>query len=144
MPAPPVKSSESPAPLVAQNDHDAATATMMDKTEQEQENLAAELSVDMEKAAAKDMPKVETEPRNDSLHTVKASKKGIEVVATRAGFIHSSRKVEGDRFTIQSMAEFGEWMELVNPKAEAQRKAEAKAAKLKASAVKETEEDSAD
>lgn len=37
----------------------------------------------------------------------------INVVATRAGFFKGSRKVEGDKFTVDSDKELGSWMKII-------------------------------
>lgn len=136
MPVPP--SVAAPVDLLAQNDTDAAKATMMDKGAEEQEALAAGLEGDFEEVA-----KVDLEPRNDSTVKVKSHKRGIEVMATRAGYFAQSRKAEGDRFFISDMSELGSWMQLMDSKAEAKRqandKAKALAAAKKAADVDEEE-----
>lgn len=45
----------------------------------------------------------------------KPPKRGIDVIATRSGFIHNERKSEGDRFTVESMDKLGSWMQCVDP-----------------------------
>lgn len=129
-----------PAPaatdLLAQNDTDAAKASLMDKGAEEQDALAQGLASDLEQVA-----KVDLEPRNDSTMKVKSHKRGIEVMATRAGYYAQSRKAEGDRFFIESMEELGSWMQLMDAKAEQKRQATDKAKALAAKKVVAEEED---
>ena len=132
-----------PAPaatdLLAQNDTDAAKATLMDKGAEEQDALAQGLASDLEEVA-----KVDLEPRNDSTMKVKSHKRGIEVMATRAGYYGQSRKAEGDRFFITSEEELGSWMQLMDPKAEQKRQASDKAKAAAAKKVVVSEDDSAE
>lgn len=132
-----------PAPaatdLLAQNDTDAAKATLMDKGAEEQDALAQGLASDLEEVA-----KVDLEPRNDSTMKVKSHKRGIEVMATRAGYYAQSRKAEGDRFFITDMEELGSWMQLMDPKAEQKRQAVDKAKAAAAKKVVVSEDDSAE
>lgn len=58
---------------------------------------------------------------NDSQVDVKASKKGIEVVATRKGFYNGSRLKEGDSFIVKSEEDLGEWMKCVDRSIEKKR-----------------------
>ena len=127
--------------LLAQNDSDAAKATMMDKGADEQDALAQGLASDFEEVA-----KVDLEPRNDSTMKVKSHKRGIEVMATRAGYYAQSRKAEGDRFYIESMEELGSWMQLMDAKAEQKRQAtdKAKATASKKVVVARDEDESAE
>ncbi len=69
-------------------------------------------------------------------------KKLIEVKALQKGFIHNHRRSPGDKFTIASMEDLGDWMECTDPMLAkqhkamiAQRKADQKA-ELKASGGK--------
>lgn len=56
---------------------------------------------------------------------VVAAPKSIEVIALRKGFYKQRRIAEGARFRIDSMSQFGSWMMLADPAAEAARKAKA-------------------
>lgn len=59
-------------------------------------------------------------------------KKGIEVVALRAGFYKQSRKVEGDKFEVPDMSRVGSWMQCLDPVLEKQHQASMKAKKSEA------------
>ena len=50
-----------------------------------------------------DTPKVEAQP----------VAKSIQVVAMRAGFYKQTRKVEGDKFTIDGEHQLGSWMKKI-------------------------------
>ena len=75
-----------------------------------------------------EMPKPEApkEPKVETLNLPIAPKveepemaapvQGLEVVALRAGFYGSHRKVEGDKFLIKSEDEMGTWMKCSNEK----------------------------
>ena len=48
-------------------------------------------------------------------------KKGIEVVATRAGFYNQHRKEKDDKFIVSKFKKLGEWMKCVDPVIEKKR-----------------------
>jgi hypothetical protein len=48
-------------------------------------------------------------------------RRNIEVIATRPGFFKNMRRKEGDKFTIPSMDQIGEWMKCANPVLEKER-----------------------
>jgi hypothetical protein len=47
--------------------------------------------------------------------------KGVEVIAVAAGYYKQMRIAEGERFMIDNMKQWGKWMKLADPKAEAAR-----------------------
>ncbi len=58
-------------------------------------------------AASEDMPEEVVIPKP-------VSRRKLKVVATRAGFIHQERKVEGSRFEVMEH-ELGSWMDVEDP-----------------------------
>lgn len=61
------------------------------------------------------------EPSNEMKMPQPVAKRGIPVVATRKGFYNQNRYKEGDKFSIRSEEEFGEWFKCVDPAMEAKR-----------------------
>ncbi len=59
-------------------------------------------------------------PASHSEKIIPVSKKGIEVVAVRAGYFKCMRKVEGDKFIVPNMDQLGSWMKCVDGKVEAE------------------------
>lgn len=55
------------------------------------------------------------ESKNSSLVTPPAPKKGIEVEALRKGFYNQHRLKEGEKFTVKTFEELGEWMKCTDP-----------------------------
>lgn len=47
--------------------------------------------------------------------------KGVEVIATRPGFIYQQRYKKGDRFSLKKGSEIGEWMKCIDPSFEKER-----------------------
>lgn len=85
-------------------------------------------------------PAVDSKPAMpDSEKIVKPASGVIEVVALMPGFHANERFKEGDKFTIQSMKQLGDWMKCVNPELEKQHQEliKAKKAKQKANAPKD-------
>lgn len=66
------------------------------------------------------------------------TRNGIEVVALRAGFMNQDRKVEGDKFTVPTFNDLGEWMKCVDSTLEKKHQEIIKAKKLanRAKAIK--------
>lgn len=60
-----------------------------------------------------------------------APKKGIDVVATAKGFYNQMRIKEGERFTIKSFEDIGEWMTCIDPSFEKKRREFLKAKKAR-------------
>lgn len=67
-------------------------------------------------------PQVSSKPPEPSSTKIVQPPKsgGIKVVALRAGYINSCRKVEGDHFEVPNMQKVGSWMKCVDPKLEAE------------------------
>lgn len=61
----------------------------------------------------------------------KTPKGGIEVVATRQGFYNQHRLNEGDKFTVASFEDLGEWMKATDPDMDKKRREFLQAKKAK-------------
>jgi len=84
------------------------------------ESLVPELQAPIHEEILK--PVIKNADNEDSSKVViSVPKKGIEVVAMAKGFYNQNRYVEGDKFSIRSEQEFGEWMKCVDPAMEKRR-----------------------
>jgi hypothetical protein len=84
------------------------------------------LSVPEQTEPAQASQDLELEKKQDAAVEAPAAPTHIDVIATRLGFFDGRRISAGEVFQLESMKQFGSWMKLADPKAEAARVADEK------------------